>query len=112
MDIDVMDSRDLQERINELEGQEERDTDEQEELDALLALKEETESSGWDDGILFINTDDFEEYAQELAEEIGAIPKDSQWPAYCIDWEWAARELSSDYSSVTFREKDYYYREA
>ena len=44
------------------------------------------------------------EFAQEMAEELGEIPKDNRWPHYCIDWEWAGRELMMDYS-----EQDGYY---
>lgn len=33
------------------------------------------------------------EYAQELAEDIGAVPQDVAWPTYCIDWDRAWREL-------------------
>lgn len=53
---------------------------------------------------------DFKEYAQELAENTGAIEKDFKWPAYCIDWEWAARELKMDYSSVEVDGTDYWFR--
>lgn len=53
---------------------------------------------------------DFKEYAQELAEEIGAIPDDVSWPMTCIDWERAARELLMDYTSVTYDGTDYYIR--
>lgn len=59
---------------------------------------------------LMIAARDFEEYAQELAEDIGAIPADSQWPVYCIDWERAARELAMDYSLCRFDGTDYYVR--
>ena len=44
----------------------------------------------------------FETYAQELAEDIGAIPSDLQWPVRHIDWEAAADELSQDYSEFDF----------
>lgn len=37
------------------------------------------------------------DYAENLAEELGAIPEDSAWPLNCIDWEQAARELPMDY---------------
>lgn len=37
-----------------------------------------------------------EDYAQELAEELGNIPANAGWPAYCIDWEAAWRELTFD----------------
>lgn len=36
------------------------------------------------------------DYAQELAEDTGAVPDELRWPLYCIDWERAARELSFD----------------
>ena len=41
-----------------------------------------------------------EEFAQETAEACGEIPSagSSAWPLYCIDWEYAARELMHDYS--------------
>ena len=53
---------------------------------------------------------DFQEYAQKLAEDIGAIGKDNQWPLYCIDWEYAARELKMDYSEVEVDGTTYYFR--
>lgn len=52
----------------------------------------------------------FEGYAQELAEDIGAIGKDNQWPLYCIDWKHAAEELQMDYSEVEVDGKTYYFR--
>jgi antirestriction protein len=53
---------------------------------------------------------DFSEYAQELAEDIGAITRDAKWPVYCIDWERAARELKMDYASVRVNGTTYYFR--
>src|SRR3990167_11507570 len=47
-----------------------------------------------------------EEFAQEQADQTGEIPKENHWPHYCIDWEWAARELMMDYSE----EGGYYFR--
>lgn len=44
--------------------------------------------------------DAFVEYAQQLAEDCGMIPGSRSWPMYCIDWEYAARELAHDYSEV------------
>jgi antirestriction protein len=37
--------------------------------------------------------DSIEDYAQELAGELGAVPSDVSWPCTCIDWERAARDL-------------------
>jgi len=41
--------------------------------------------------------DSDEDFAQDLAEQIGAINYDTSWPNNCIDWELAARELMYDY---------------
>jgi antirestriction protein len=52
----------------------------------------------------------FQTYAQELAEDIGAIKADSTWPHTCIDWEHAARELRYDYSAVEINGATYWTR--
>lgn len=52
----------------------------------------------------------FETYAQELADDIGAIKADAQWPNSCIDWEQAARKLQQDYETVDFDGVEYWYR--
>lgn len=44
-----------------------------------------------------------EEFARDMAEQIGENIAEG-WPHYCIDWEFAARELMMDYS-----EQDGYY---
>jgi hypothetical protein len=83
------------------------------ELQELLDLKEELEDSGWEYGITLIDTRDFKEYARELAEDLyGTELRDSNWPFTCIDWERAAHELTQDYSVITYGDDDYYYREA
>ena len=70
--------------------------------DLLSDLPESTVDSphgnSW--GSTLIREDYFEEYAQEFAEDIGAISSGAGWPLYCIDWERAARELAMDYSHV------------
>jgi antirestriction protein len=40
--------------------------------------------------------DSGEDYAQQLAEDTGAIPEGLGWPCTCIDWEQAWRELTYD----------------
>ena len=109
--MDIRDSRDIQERISELEALGgEIDESDKEELVGLLAFKEDVDSPEWDCGITFINEADFEDYAREFAQDIGAISNDAQWPATCIDWEEAARELLIDYSPVDFDGITYYFR--
>jgi hypothetical protein len=84
--------------------------DEKKELKEIEELRDETDSREFRHGIQLIPVDEFEDYARELADEIGAIPKDAGWPCTCIDWEQAAKELAMDYSVVTFRGEDYYFR--
>jgi hypothetical protein len=50
---DMIDSRDILERINELTDTDERDGEEQDELDALVALEEEAQgyAEGWSYGV-------------------------------------------------------------
>lgn len=38
-----------------------------------------------------------EDFAQEMADQLGYLNKDMSWPYTCIDWERAARDLMMDY---------------
>jgi hypothetical protein len=85
--------------------------DEHDELLALESLQEEAEGcSDWQHGKALIRESYFERYAQELADDLGYLNKDNSWPYTCIDWEQAARELSQDYTTVTFDGVDYMIR--
>ena len=106
-----LDSRDIIARIEELEAGEELDTADKEELAAAKALIEELGEEDAEAGLYLIHEDNFEDYAQEFAEDIGAIPKDLNWPAYCIDWERAANDLRMDYTSVEYQGVSYLYRD-
>ena len=39
-----------------------------------------------------------EDFAENMAEELGAVDKNASWPMTCIDWEQAAKELMYDYT--------------
>lgn len=52
--------------------------------DELLDSLQDAYCGHWDSGA---------DYAQELAEDIGALPLDTAWPVTCIDWDHAWREL-------------------
>ena len=142
---DVIDSRDIIERIKELEslrddwqidndlpdyardddaesrsawtddnmekwGEWEK-SDEGQELCTLSDLQGQAEGySDWEWGAALIRDSYFEDYARELAIDIGAIKKDSSWPCNCIDWERAAEELQMDYTSVLFDGVTYWVR--
>jgi len=82
------------------------------ELKALTTLAEEASgyAADWQYGETLIRYSYFKEYAQELAEDIGAINKDASWPNTCIDWDEAARELQQDYTEVDFDGVAYWIR--
>ena len=129
---DIIDSRDIIARIEYLESEKEsmledvpeseygnrenekwvawEDSDEFQELRVLSELQDQCNYGDWEYGETLIRDSYFEEYAQELAEDIGAINKDATWPNNCIDWEKAARELQYDYSLVSFDGVDYWIR--
>lgn len=104
--IDFFDSRDIIARIEELQGNEDiglpLDSDEEEELSKLKEFVEENAHyfPDWEDGETFIADDYFIQYAQELADDSGAINTDASWPLMHIDWEAAADSLKMDYISV------------
>lgn len=104
---DILDTRDLAEVI--------KTTDDEDELTILKAFEQElTDIFGnmaLVDGVTLIRDSYFENYAQELAEDIGAIGHDLQWPLYHIDWEAAANSLKMDYTLVAFDGVEYWGRE-
>jgi hypothetical protein len=86
-------------------------SDEGQELKILKALADQCEGYGdWSYGETLIRESYFQDYAQELAEDCGMIPKDLGWPCTCIDWEHACRELKMDYTEVDFDGVSYFMR--
>lgn len=87
------------------------DWDGEEELKTLKALADQCEGCGdWDSGEGLIRDSYFEEYAEQLADDIGAIDRNARWPVNCIDWEKAADELKADYTEVDFAGESYWIR--
>lgn len=110
---DMIDSRDVIERIEWLrDSMVETDGVEDAELVTLLALAAEAGDycEDWQYGATLIRDTWFVSYAQELAEDIGAIPENNSWPMTCIDWVQAARELQMDYTAVDFGGVTYWVR--
>jgi hypothetical protein len=124
---DLIDVRDAIARVEELEGELDDAHEDSEafseilelrtELTALTTLLADLCGNGGDEQwrgnwypITLIRDSYFEDLAQELAANIGAINKDLSWPNNCIDWERAARELQSDYTSVSYEGVTYWYR--
>lgn len=121
---DVLDTRDILERIEELEREKDLpqnlalvdwyETDEGKELLILRKLIEECEeySSEVSDGAALIRDTYFKDYCKELAEECGYITKIqvSDFPKKEIDnplfnhinWDSWANDVRYDYSEVDF----------
>ena len=121
---DVTDSRDVVKRIDDLkieleialEGGSGASAEEVTSMQAELALLEDFAEEAseyapdWHYGETIIHEDYFVAYAEQLADEIGAINKEAEWPLTHIDWEAAADELKIDYSVVGFNGIVYYIR--
>ncbi len=122
---DIIDVRDIIARVEVLEaidGIEDAiaardENDDASELVDLRALLADLEGAGGGEQwrgdwypVTLIRDDYFRTYAQDLAEDIGAIDANAAWPARCIDWTQAARELRMDYTSVTYAGVTYWTR--
>ena len=121
---DILDSRDIIERIVELQESAiaavstwEAGTwagveyEGKTELAALKALADEAEGADdWEHGATLIRDSYFEAYARELAEDIGAISDNAEWPVWHIDWGAAAQSLQMDYCEVDFDGVTYWVR--
>ena len=107
---DVLDSRDLQERIDYLESfdEEELDDSEKEELESLKELKEESDFGEWDWGQFFIKRGYWVKYCENMVKDIGDLPR--ELPSYIqdnIDWDGVADDIEQDYSVVNFGREEY-----
>ena len=132
---DIIDSRDVINRIEELEAEREalveeamamlgqghrgafadlnewdEGCDEGFDFRRLKALAEEGEGcADWPHGETLIRESHFEHYARELADELGSTVN-SEWPSCHIDWEAAADALQQDYTTIDFDGVDYFVR--
>jgi hypothetical protein len=107
---DVIDSRDIIERIEELENEDELDESEQEELNLLKSVAEEGEGySDWEHGETLINSNYWVDYCAQMVKDIGDLPQDI--PNYIeIDWQGTADNLSNDYSRIDVGNSEFYIR--
>jgi hypothetical protein len=134
---DIIDSRDIIKRIEELSGAFEaagidpkkliasaEDYDSQglaeddpahdyaEELAILRELESVAQGSGdWGCGETLIRETYFRDYAEQFASDIGAVDNEAKWPLNHVDWDAAAQELKQDYSEVEFDRVTYYIRD-
>jgi hypothetical protein len=121
---DMIDVRDIIARVEELENtvpsaeeSEGDDNEEREELATLRGMLDDLKGNGGDEQwegdwypVTLIRDSYFEDYARELAEDIGATNRLATWPNNCIDWEYAAEQLQIDYSTTEIEGTDYWYR--
>jgi antirestriction protein len=115
LSADTIDVRDIISRFEELRNSLPTSGD-LEEFEQLTNILEELKGQGGDEQwqgdwypITLISEVYFVEYAQELCQDIGAIPDD--FPSYIeIDWEVTARNIQMDYSEVDIDGMTYYFR--
>jgi antirestriction protein len=119
---DVIDVRDIIQRIEELEeliegeGCEEACNEYREELTLLSNIMEEMKGYGGDEQwrgdwypLTLIRESHFTDYVQEMLEDCGEIPKDL--PHYIhIDWQATARDVQVDYTPIDVDGATYFYR--
>jgi hypothetical protein len=112
---EVLDSREILERLEELQNRIDNEEDLSEDEEKSLACLREIDMQGrsvsedWEYGATLIRKDYFTSYAKEMLEDCGDIPKNIPWYVE-IDWEKTAYNLLDDYSEVTIQGKTYYVR--
>ena len=109
---DFFDSRDVIARIEELESEETWTREEREEHEELtdFASNAAGQFVDWEYGVTFIHEDAFQDYAEELARDTGAITDNQSWPLNHIDWEAAADDLRTDFTAIDLYDSTYYAR--
>lgn len=107
----ILDSRAIIQRIEELEEIEHPSTEEAEELATLSRLASEGQkyADDWMYGVVLIHSDYFTAYCRELVQDIGDVPADL--PSYLeIDWDATADNLKVDYTEIDFGGEVYFIR--
>lgn len=104
---DIIDSRDVIERLAELEYEWDAGTADlldAEERGHLLHLDAQGDSShiDWRHGVTLVRDDYFTVYARHLAYDLGCVDLKAGWPSCHIDWDEAADSLRMDYTPVEF----------
>ena len=92
--------------VDAIEALNEWDDEYKEELDELYTLRDEI--PGWRHGETLIAEEDFAEYTKQLVDDLYGV--ENHWPLNHIDWDAAADEFKSDYSTVEYQGTTYLYR--
>ena len=112
---DVIDSREIIDRIEDLEGRiedleyiEEPSSEEAQELAILLKVQEQADDcSDWKYGEALIRESYFTDYIKELIDDCYELPKEFNsgawpWRHMTLDYEAAADEAKDDYTWIDF----------
>jgi hypothetical protein len=110
---DTLDTRDILERIKELESDKDSlEEEETKELKILSDLIEEIDSMCGEqssDGVFLISDYYWAEYVEEMVQDIGDLPHGI--PHYIvIDWEATADNVKVDYDEIDFDGQTFLYR--
>lgn len=114
--MEYIDTRDLQKELDELidrrDDEDQTDPLDEDEVERLTAIETVLDEIGQEAvyGVTLIPESEFEDYAQEYAEDVCGFDSAASWPYCHIDWEAAADSLRMDYSLVTFDGTDYLWR--
>src|SRR6478735_10802985 len=113
---EYIDTRDLKEELDMYESdlrdfleenpdatEEDFDTEGFYDLDLIgFAMDARDQVEDFNFGETLICEHNFTAYAQQLAEDVGAIDRSYSWPCCHIDWEAAATSLKQDYSELDY----------
>lgn len=105
---DIIDSRDIIARIEELEGIEDQSSEEAQELAVLLKVQEQAEDcADYQYGEVLIRESYFTDYIKELIDDCYELPKEFNsgawpWRHMTLDYEAAADEAKDDYTHIDF----------
>lgn len=127
---DIIDSRDMEAKIDELEAieseyaewstadpadrGEEPDKLDDDQAGLLKTLRETRDLCGreWIHGVAFIRESYWQRYCEDYAEDVGLIGDADKNPLWsCIDWEAWAEMMAQDYSQCEIDGTTFYYRD-
>ena len=116
---DIIDIRDIIARVEELDPEYsdiKLTDDEAEERTQLAAILDELKGNGGDEQwrgdrypVTLIADSYFTDYARELLEDCGTIPRDLPWFVE-VDWNATARNVRMDYTPIDIDGVTYWYR--
>ncbi len=93
----------------EIESWKEDFEDELKEIEEIDDVENEL-GSEFKYGVTLVDVDDWEEYVEELLEDIGYISDD--FPSWIeIDWKATAENVKQDYSELEYEGETYFYRD-